>query len=119
MNTDERIAALTAERDRLAKILAVEEKRSDQAHDGWSHHWLSGWCGPAGRRIQGQIGHYEVTDSNGWPIQGTRRKYALEAMEAAASIPTPSRGAAPRCPECGRELIHAEWCSMDPHPTRL
>jgi len=75
---------VVAERDRLARILAVEEGITAQACEGWRHDWLFGWLGRQGRRITGHTGDYKVVDAQGKPILGTRRRYVLESMEAAA-----------------------------------
>jgi len=87
------VVALRAERDRLARVLAVERGDESQAPDGW-RRWGGGWerrpdpAGPAEHFIQHF--HSQWPTPHRWERRGIRiddprhREWptALEAMEA-------------------------------------
>ena len=84
------LAAMTAERDRLARILAVERGDESRAPEGW-RCGPSGWCvrGPDGQDVS-MISREETDGPWVWwahPDGGEGREgtapSALEAMEAA------------------------------------
>jgi hypothetical protein len=92
------VASLTAERDRLARILAVERGDATAAPAGWRRDVNHQWYRNDGRHCLtvyewGGVYTWELsTAATGTYVCNGRKKYALEAMEAASTAagePTP------------------------------
>ena len=73
------VAALTAERDRLARILAVERGDASAAPEGWKRNKWDVWERPSGSVERIQAGEWDWLADMESGIAPT----ALEAMESA------------------------------------